>query len=464
MSPRLSDALLRSQTDERLVALAGEGHERAFTTLVERHRRPLLAFARRLAGEDRGEDVVQQALMQAWTALEGGTEVKHVRGWLHEIVRRAAWRAVARVRDAQPLGDELVGGVDPAAAAEGREAFDELVARVADLPVRQREALLQMAVEGHSRDEVAGRLGVSTAAVRQLVHRARATLRTAATAITPWPLVAWAARGSTSGGLGDRVGELVAGAGSAGVAGALSKSAAVMVATGAVAGGVVVEHGRRAEDKVSRPAAVRSAEPTRAPAVVPARSTSPPPGSAVREDRSLSDGSGRGSRGRGGEEEGGSGSAHGNRGRGGDDRGSGSGGGGGSGSSGSGHEDDGGSGASGRSGSGDGSRAEDSGDGGEHGDRTNGAGDSSGSGSGRSDEGSPGSGSGSSGSHGGESEASGSGSGSSRSGGSASSGSSGPGSPPSGTSGSDSDSGSSGGSGSDDSGGSGSGGDEPDSD
>src|SRR3954453_20841683 len=110
MSPRLADALLRSQSDERLVALAREGRERAFTTLVERHREPLLAFAGRLGGAERAEDVVQQALLQAWAALQRGAKVGHAKGWLHQIVRHAAFKATARPRDEAPLRAAVAGG------------------------------------------------------------------------------------------------------------------------------------------------------------------------------------------------------------------------------------------------------------------------------------------------------------------------------------------------------------------
>jgi RNA polymerase sigma factor (sigma-70 family) len=427
MSPRLSDALLRSQSDERLVALAGEGHERAFTTLVERHRKPLVAFARRLADEDRGEDVVQQGLMQAWAALRSGTEVTHVRGWLYEIVRRAAWKATARTRDAHPLGLDVAGGVDPAAAAEDRESFDDLVARVADLPVRQREALLQMTVGGHSRDEVAGRLGVSAGAVRQLVHRARTTLRTAATAVTPWPLVAWAARGSAPGGMSDRMGDLVAGAGSAG-AGALAKGAVVVVATGAVSVGVV-EHGRRSGDRPARPAAIQVSERDRS--VAPAGPAGAGLG-ARPQDVATRPGSGDGARGRGRDDARRRGSRHGGQGRGGEHpgpvhRG-------GPGPTGGRGEDGGRSGGSGRPGSGDdGSRPAGSGRGGadraRHGDDGSGSREASSGSGGTSGDSHSGSGSGSDGSG---SDESGSGTGAEP----ASSGSSGHGSSPLGTSGS----------------------------
>jgi hypothetical protein len=38
VSPPLSDLLLSSQSDERLVSLARAGHERAFAVIVERYR------------------------------------------------------------------------------------------------------------------------------------------------------------------------------------------------------------------------------------------------------------------------------------------------------------------------------------------------------------------------------------------------------------------------------------------
>ena len=80
---------------------------------------------------------------------------------------------------------------------ERRAVVRQTLAGLADLPERQRAALLAIAVEGRSQDEVAEELGLSQGAVRQLVHRARTQLRAAATAITPFPLVAWIAAAST---------------------------------------------------------------------------------------------------------------------------------------------------------------------------------------------------------------------------------------------------------------------------
>jgi DNA-directed RNA polymerase specialized sigma24 family protein len=83
VTPWLTDALLRAQSDERLVVLARDGHDRAFVAIVERYRRELHAYAGRLLPGGPAEDVLQQALVNAWAALRNGTEVAHVRGWLY---------------------------------------------------------------------------------------------------------------------------------------------------------------------------------------------------------------------------------------------------------------------------------------------------------------------------------------------------------------------------------------------
>jgi RNA polymerase sigma factor (sigma-70 family) len=240
MSPWLSDVLLRSQSDERLVALAREGREKAFTTLVERYNRPLLAFARSLGAGPRAEDVVQQALMQAWSSLLGGAEVEHVRGWLHQIVRNATWKSAARAPGSVELPEGLVGSVGPHEEVEDRIRVSAMVSEVNKLPDRQRTALVQTALEGRSRQEIAVGLGLSESAVRQLVHRGRSTVRAACTALTPGPALAWAAAPRHGPSMGERVAEALAGGGAAGLTGVLVKGGVVVAAAGALATSTIV--------------------------------------------------------------------------------------------------------------------------------------------------------------------------------------------------------------------------------
>ncbi|MEA2143280.1 MAG: hypothetical protein QOI64_1710, partial [Solirubrobacteraceae bacterium] len=265
MTPILSSTLLRTQSDARLARLAAQGHERAFEAIVERYRRALHAYCRRLLPHERAEDVVQQALLNAWSALRRGDEVRDLRPWLYRIAHNTSLNALRRSGyDYDELRDSLRGADSPSDDYERRTVIRETLAGVASLPDRQREALLRTAFEGASHEEIARDLGLTDGAVRQLVHRARTTLRAAATAITPLPLVGWAASiGRAASGEGsERIAELAAGAGSAGIAGGLIKAGAVVIAAGTLAtGGLVASGGPSGHRPDAASAATQAASP-----------------------------------------------------------------------------------------------------------------------------------------------------------------------------------------------------------
>ena len=241
--PSPSLALLRTQSDARLVELASGGHERAFEAIVERYRRPLLRAARRVLPEARAEDALQQALINAWSALQRGDDVRDLRSWLYRIVHRTALNAL-RVSgyDYDELNETLRIADAGDDELERRAVVRQTLASLAALPERQRDALLRTAVSGYSQEEVARDLGISDNALRQLVHRARVSMRTAITALTPLPLVT-AAAGSPRGGLlADRIAELAAGAAGGGASVTLAKAGTVAVLAGsAISGPAVVD-------------------------------------------------------------------------------------------------------------------------------------------------------------------------------------------------------------------------------
>ena len=252
MSPlALSLRFLQTQPDGRLVQLAQAGHERAFEALVQRYRRPLLGYCRRITASDASaEDALQQGLLQAWVALSSSAlEIRDARAWLYRIVHNVAVSNVRRPGhdpvsmsgsgDAQRL--ERVSGADD--EVERRLAVRDALAGLAALPELQRQVMLSTALEGRSHDEIAAALGLSHGAVRGLIYRARATLRAAAAAITPAPLVHWAVRQqSAGGGRSPGVYESIAGGGSAGLGGLLVKSGAVVATAGAIATAAGITH------------------------------------------------------------------------------------------------------------------------------------------------------------------------------------------------------------------------------
>jgi RNA polymerase sigma factor (sigma-70 family) len=245
MRPSISTGLLAAQSDQRLVDLVRRGHKRAFEVLVQRYRRPLLRYCGRMGLADvRAEDVLQHSLLQAWLALERGVEVRDPRPWLYRIVHNAAVNHMRSSRNDHSLLADLTSLRASSTPAESelerRSAVRDTLTDVAALPRMQREAILLSAVAGHSHDEVADVLGVTDGAVRGLLYRARATLRTAAAVFTPQPLINWACSVGAPGPAAERLAELSAPVGAAGMTGVLLKGAAAAVTTAVLVGGAAV--------------------------------------------------------------------------------------------------------------------------------------------------------------------------------------------------------------------------------
>lgn len=252
MSPGISTRLLATQSDERLLRLVREGHERAFEALVNRYRRPLLNYCRRLSlPEGRAEDVLQQALMKTWIALRDGAEVQDIKAWLYRVVHNAAVNAARdaaydRERVADPTLRLTAGQVD----IERGLAVRETLAEVAALPPLQREVIVRTAVAGYSHEQVASDLGITDGAVRGLLYRARATLRTATTALTPAPLLSWLAGRADQGSAGsERLSELAGGGGTVGLGGLLVKGSVAAVTAGTLLTGAAVVHFQGAQHR-----------------------------------------------------------------------------------------------------------------------------------------------------------------------------------------------------------------------
>jgi RNA polymerase sigma factor (sigma-70 family) len=247
--------MLRTQSDARLVDLVRAGHAAAFEAIVQRYRRQLLAYCSRLLPASRAEDAVQQTFLKAYQAMISGDAELTLRPWLYRIAHNASLNLLRQNGWSHEQLDENMDGVQrPDQAVELRERLRSTLRAVKALPERQRDAVLLREVEGLSYEEIALALGVGDGAVRQLLHRARATLQAGATAVTPTGLVERLTSAMTSG--GDpvaRATELAAGAG-AGV-GAVKLGAAVLatgvIATGAVTGVPLRHHARHGSSPVA---------------------------------------------------------------------------------------------------------------------------------------------------------------------------------------------------------------------
>ena len=229
--------VLSTQSDGRLVDLVRAGSDPAFEAIVERYRRALMRYVTRLLPPERAEDVVQQAFVKAYEAMHRDAAELNLRPWLYRIAHNAALNALRDRALGHAQLDERIDGVErPDQVFERSVGLRELVVAVQALPDRQRDAILLRELEGRSYEEIGAALGVTDGAVRQLLNRARNSLRAAAAVLMPGPLVSRVAAGDSAEPVSARVAELVGVGG-----GALAmKVCATALVTGAVVGGAAV--------------------------------------------------------------------------------------------------------------------------------------------------------------------------------------------------------------------------------
>src|ERR687898_452301 len=175
--------VLSTQSDERLVDLVRAGSDPAFETIVERYRRPLMRYVSRILPPERAEDVVQQSFVKAYEAMRRDAATLQLRPWLYRIAHNNALNALRDRGLRHAEFDDRYDGVErPDQALERAQGLRELVVAVQALPECQRDAILLRELEGRSYEEIAVALGVTEGAVRQLLNRARHSLRAAAAA------------------------------------------------------------------------------------------------------------------------------------------------------------------------------------------------------------------------------------------------------------------------------------------
>ena len=173
--------------DTRLMLAFRAGDVAAFEELVRRNARRMAALAARYLGDaSEAEDVVQEAFIRVHRARRRYRPTARFTTWLHRIVVNLALnrRRSRRVPPISSLGPgaRLVreppdDGPGPAARIEAEDRRLEIEAALAELPAKQRMAILLNLWKGLRYEEVARAMGLRTGAVKSLLFRARENLR-----------------------------------------------------------------------------------------------------------------------------------------------------------------------------------------------------------------------------------------------------------------------------------------------
>jgi RNA polymerase sigma-70 factor (ECF subfamily) len=148
-----------------------------FEALYERHAADVFRFALYLCGDRaQAEDITSETFVRAWTVRDG-LRAPTVKAYLFTIARnlyrldrRRSWR---RSELSEGVPDD---GPGPHAAAAGRAELEAVMEALQSLPEVDRAALLMRAQDEMPYEEIAATLGLSLAAARVKVHRARMRL------------------------------------------------------------------------------------------------------------------------------------------------------------------------------------------------------------------------------------------------------------------------------------------------
>ncbi|MFE7565338.1 RNA polymerase sigma factor [Kitasatospora sp. NPDC057500] len=162
-----------------MVAAAQHGDVEAIAALVSGAHPHVQRFARSLcATPEDAEDAAQEALIILYRKIGMLRATGALGSWMFRIVRNECLRRARTVLRERPesydgpsrsVEDEVLGRLEAGRVAEA----------IAALPEDQRRVLIMRDVQGLSGRMVADLLGLSTAAMKSRLHRARAAVRAA---------------------------------------------------------------------------------------------------------------------------------------------------------------------------------------------------------------------------------------------------------------------------------------------
>lgn len=179
-----------TSSDQQLLEAARSHDRAAIETLLLRHQGKVYGYALKLCrnGED-AKDVLQDTLLAMAQSVHDFRGHSSLSTWLYAVTRsfcikkrRRSKFAPARLTslddDAAAEARQLVApGLPPDDVVAGNELRSTLDEALGSLDAPQREVLVLRDVEGLKAIEVAEVLGISVAAVKSRLHRARMRLR-----------------------------------------------------------------------------------------------------------------------------------------------------------------------------------------------------------------------------------------------------------------------------------------------
>jgi RNA polymerase sigma-70 factor (ECF subfamily) len=149
----------------------------SFQDLYDRYAKDVFRFAVYLSGDRTlADDITSETFARVWTAPRA-VRIGTARAYLFAIARNLYLDHCRRRRTVVPAGDDLRDTMPaPDEALESRDELAAVLAALHRLPEVDRAALLMRALHEAPYEDIASALGLSVAAAKVKVHRARIRL------------------------------------------------------------------------------------------------------------------------------------------------------------------------------------------------------------------------------------------------------------------------------------------------
>lgn len=168
-------------TDHELIARVGQDSRAALGVLVQRHQAKVVGLAFRFLGRwDVAEDVAQDVFVRVWRAAATFRPEAQFTTWLYRLTANLCWdrrRQAARELRLRTTAPTPGSADPPSATLESQDRIARVRQAVAELPDRQRLAIILHRYQGLSHNEIADATGWSQSAIESCLVRAYENLR-----------------------------------------------------------------------------------------------------------------------------------------------------------------------------------------------------------------------------------------------------------------------------------------------
>lgn len=179
--------------ESELIAQSRAGDRRAFDALMRRYSERLFRLTHKVCAQapSEADDVYQETFLTAFRKMAGFREQSALGSWLFRIASNLCWMRLRRrkreafvpildlpeERGERPARSLAAPGDDPALDAHKNDLRRSVARALERLPAGDREIVFLSDVGEWKNRDIARRTGLSLAAVKSRLHRARRALK-----------------------------------------------------------------------------------------------------------------------------------------------------------------------------------------------------------------------------------------------------------------------------------------------